>query len=123
MKLYLDDLRAPYFAFDLCRSVKEAKEYVLKNHPNIVNMSLDHDLGLETCDKCLSFPEPCLDDEYEPSCVCQCHTKEAPTGYDFLKWIHENNYWPTYPPMVHSANPIGAARMRNFVMDFGPYDK
>ena len=42
---------------------------------------------------------------------------------DFLKWVHENGYWPKVKPMVHSANPIGSKNMQHFINDYGPYPK
>ena len=48
----------------------------------IEHMSLDHDLG------------------------------EGDTGYTFVCWMEEFNRWPRHKPTVHSANPVGAAKMR-----------
>ena len=101
MKLYLDDVRTPRNPEDwtIVRSVAEAKQ-VLEGTTELVSaMSLDHDLG-EDADG-----------------------KEEPTGLDFLKWVRDNDRWPLNRPIVHSANPAGGQRMRDFVEDFGPYQK
>jgi hypothetical protein len=124
LKLYLDDLRSPPEGWALARNVREAMRLVEANRGQIANMSLDHDLGLCYCTPCAfsSGEESCLDDSGNPICGCTCHVNE-PSGYDFLKWVHETGNWPTYPPIVHSANPIGVQRMLHFIKDFGPYEK
>lgn len=99
MKLYLDDVRTPRSPEDwtIVRSVAEAK-HVLENTTELVSaMSLDHDLG---------------EDE---------NGKELPSGLDFLKWVKETDRWPLTRPIIHSANPAGGQRMRDFVADYGPY--
>lgn len=125
LSLYLDDLRQCPKDWTLARNIREAQRFVEANHPNITYMSLDHDLGICYCRACLfsdSGGEPCLNDNYEPTCGCTCHVME-PSGLDFLKWIGEKGYWPKVRPMVHSANPVGAKNMQNYINDFGPYEK
>lgn len=34
------------------------------------------------------------------------------SGYDLVKWMAENDIWPTGEITVHSANPVGAENMR-----------
>ena len=58
----------------------------------VESASLDHDLGLN-----------------------------KKTGYDLCMWMVENNTWPTNKPTVHSANPVGAIRMRGVISRYGPY--
>ncbi len=37
------------------------------------------------------------------------------TGYDLIKWIHENNHWHNIEQIyVHSANPVGARNIKEF---------
>jgi hypothetical protein len=101
MRLYLDDVRSPKNPDDwhIVRSVAEAKALLEGTNELVSTMSLDHDLG-ETPDG-----------------------KEEPTGLDFLRWIGETGRWPLNKPMVHSANPAGGQRMRDYIEDFGPYPK
>jgi len=125
MKLYLDDLRNPPDAsWTLARNIREAMRLCQFYKDTITHMSLDHDLGLCFCHACAfsSGEESCLDDSGNPICGCTCHVNE-PSGFDFLKWVHETGNWPTNPPTVHSANPIGVQRMLHFIHDFGPYEK
>jgi hypothetical protein len=119
--LYLDDLRMPPDGWTLCRSVAEAqKKFTELGKPYYA--SLDHDLGIHYCRVCAfsDGEEPCLDDYGDPRCGCTCHV-ELPTGLDMVKWMHETGNWPTIKPTIHSANPIGSVRMRNYINDFGPY--
>lgn len=91
-KLYLDDIRNPRSdGFVVVRSFNEAVNYV-KQHgfPNYV--SFDHDLG----------------------------KSDAKTGYDFAKWLVDQDMrYETMPKdfsyNVHSANPVGAANIRHFI--------
>lgn len=41
-------------------------------------------------------------------------------GLDVLRWIHENDMWPTNYISVHSANVVGTMRMHSFIEDFAP---
>lgn len=122
MKLYLDDLRACSDDWTLVKNIREAKALVMANEGKITHMDLDHDLGIVYCRTCAfsSGEDDCLNDNGEIQCGCTCHVNE-PSGLDFLKWVHENGHWPPNRPTVHSANPVGAVNMRNFITDFGPY--
>ena len=125
MKLFLDDLRQCPPGWTLARNVREAQRLVEANPSAVVEMSLDHDMGIFYCRACTFSDcggEPCLNDSYEPVCGCTCHVMET-TGFEFLQWIQEKGYWPATKPVVHSANPVGAKRMTDFIADFGPYPK
>lgn len=43
------------------------------------------------------------------------------TGLDFVEWMVKTGKWPWKRPVVHSANPIGAAAMRALIDRAGPY--
>jgi len=103
MRLYLDDVRTPKNpdGWTIVRSVAEAKHLLENTTELVTSMSLDHDLG----------EGPGGED------------KNAPTGLDLLRWIRDTQRWPLSKPMVHSANPVGAQRMRDFIEDWGPYPK
>lgn len=96
MKLFLDDVRLPpegegwmVFRPD---TYSMAMFYHLARHAD--QISFDHDLGLD--------PDG----------------KEYPSGYDVLSKLenmaHEKFIWSAGAPIltVHSANPVGAQRMR-----------
>lgn len=85
---------------------------IVKAHPGIEHMALDHDLGDALCEEA---GEGCEEPNRK-----DCVHRNAPSGMDFLKWVRDNNAWPQNPPTVHSANPVGALNMRNFINDFYP---
>lgn len=93
--LFLDDERYPAherYAWVIVRNFEEAVRY-FETNPCPEFISLDHDLG----------------------------DKDAKTGYDFVKWLCEqdmNN--PGFIPKdfsftVHSMNPVGAANMKAYL--------
>lgn len=91
-KLYLDDIRNPKNSdFRVVRSFEDAVNYVIQNgFPCYI--SFDHDLG----------------------------ENDSRTGYDFAKWLVEydliHNVMPEdFEYNVHSANPVGAENIRNFM--------
>lgn len=83
----------------------------------VTHMSLDHDLGAsyicEVCQEAEFSGKDCF-----PHCTCACHDAVTPTGYDLVRWMITNDRWPVYKPMVHSANPVGAKRMREDIEKF-----
>jgi hypothetical protein len=40
------------------------------------------------------------------------HCDHVGTGYTLVCWMEENDCWPAEMPIVHSANPIGYAKMK-----------
>jgi hypothetical protein len=89
-KLYLDDIRCPGHVGSgwlIARSYEEAIEIVKQNECPFY-VSFDHDLG----------------------------DANAKTGYDFAKWLVEQDLDHGILPdnfdfNVHSANPVGAANI------------
>lgn len=83
MQLFLDDERQPPAGWSLVRTAEEAIR-VLK-HGIVKRLSLDHDLGTEK------------------------------TGYDVLLWLEEivaeDPEFPVPDIILHTANPVGRARM------------
>lgn len=105
MKIYLDDLRATPDGWTRAYTIEQVQELMRANV--VTHMSLDHDLGASyACQKC----KDAICDGYD--CNCECHQQDTPTGYDLVKWMVATNSWPVYKPLVHSANPVGAKRMR-----------
>lgn len=94
IKLWLDDERRAPFGWVHCNRVEDAK--VLLHAGLVAYASLDHDLGFT--------------DEEDPLKNVECET-----GYDLCKWMAEHSIWPKYKPLVHSANPVGAANMRSVI--------
>jgi hypothetical protein len=43
------------------------------------------------------------------------HCEHVGTGYDLCLWMAETGHWPHEKPDVHSANPVGAKRMRGVI--------
>jgi hypothetical protein len=91
LKVFLDDIRIPSDVYPnesnwvTVTTASECIDMLTKNHVDV--LSLDHDLG---------------DDS-------------DGTGYDVLRWLEEQVYMHDYEaPLdirVHSANPVGRARM------------
>jgi len=98
-KLYLDDIRDPKdSSFIVVRSFNEAVDFVKTNGvPDYI--SFDHDLGLE----------PGINEK---------------TGYDFAKWLveadlNEEIEIPIHFRFnVHSANPIGAKNIEEYLKGY-----
>lgn len=84
LKVWLDDVRPMPEAFNIhCKTADEAIQ--LLSGRNVAHISFDHDLG------------------------------EGKSGYDVANWIEKEVFQNDYPRLgwdVHSANPIGAARIK-----------
>lgn len=107
INLWLDDIRPAPAGWLLAKNYDEAVALASRNP--VQKMSLDHDLG--ACSACLKgrSPEEWLEEaDYQsmPNCT------HVGTGYNFVEWMAQNNVWPAECPIVHSMNPVGAARMR-----------
>lgn len=98
MKLWLDDLRDPEqhgaIGFQWAKTYDEAIALLASGEVEFA--SLDHDLG--DCREC-------------EIAVCP-HEK---TGYDVVCWMEGHNVWPVNGVKVHSANPVGKARMMQVI--------
>lgn len=88
--IWLDDVRQP--PDDGWVWVETAEEAIdlmtILGMRQVGQVSLDHDLGIP------------LD------------SLKFTTGYDVVCWMELSHSWPELKPIVHSANPVGAARMR-----------
>jgi len=120
LKVYLDDVRICPAGWTLAKNVREAIRLLENNI--VTDLSLDFDLGIVYCRACMfsSADEPCFGESGEELCDCDCHVSE-PTGIELLKWIRDNNRWPSNEPQIHSANVVGAQQMQFFIRDYGPY--
>jgi hypothetical protein len=103
--LWLDDVRPAPDGWVHVKTVDEAKRYLADGV--VRRASLDHDLGI--CDDCaVGTPEEWLAAHNFQSMP---HCTHFGTGYDLVCWMEETGHWPTERPTVHSANPVGRAKM------------
>lgn len=119
MTLWLDDIRNPIYygciGAKWVKTVDEAKVELAKGI--YTHVSLDHDLG--ACEDCMS------QEEWESGMVMP-NCDHYGTGYNLVCWLEEEfhygrNWWPKVRVEVHSANAVGAARMRQVINKF--YDE
>jgi len=116
-RLCLDDLRPAPPGWLHARTVPEARALLVRG--DVVAASLDHDLGLgpATCAACLARDEA-GSVPASVECACSCHDLE--TGYDLCVWMAREGIWPKTRPVVHSANVVGAERMRGVIERYFP---
>ena len=109
VKLWLDDLRPAPEGWVWCKTVDAAQFLMLHN---VVEMSLDHDLG--ACSDCSEglTPEQWLE-KYNYRSMPHC--SHVGTGVTFLNWVEAEKKWPFKKPTVHSANPVGTKNMRQII--------
>jgi hypothetical protein len=124
MNLWLDDIRNPVrHGCYGWQWVKTAAEAIAALKTGAVDeCSLDHDLG--ACADCFRSAGVEHTGDYAAdwaAWVCAHAGQAAPncphvgTGYDVVCWMEEHGIWPKTKPRVHSANPVGAARMRQAI--------
>jgi hypothetical protein len=98
--IWLDDVRVPpKEGWIWKRTASDMIEALISNDMSDTIVSLDHDLGLLA-------PEGGYVNNNDPG-----------TGYDVVKFMIATDRIPaiTY---IHSANPIGAKRMRDLLLDY-----
>lgn len=115
MKLWLDDVREPWkfgcLNWAWAKTYEEAIDMFLTGE--VEEASLDHDLGLPSCQDCLKAAK--TEKEYGDVLQFGCPHGEK-TGYDVVCWLEQHpEYWPKVKVKVHSANPSGANRMRQVI--------
>ena len=129
-KIYLDDIRTPHDPeWIVVRSYQEFISTVEKlGIPNIIEISLDHDLGREAMSEYYNNVSPNYTLDYN-------NIVNEKTGYDCAKWLvnhyYENYYDDTalikdkrldgiiFPKVyTHSANPIGSANIMGYINNF-----
>jgi len=116
INVYMDDVRAcPYVGWTVARTVQEVKEYLSRGI--VLRLSLDHDMG--ACNDCIASGEHVGDMRTpETTCVLWCPHNED--GTKLVRWMIENDIWPVEKPQVHSANPVGRARMQGMIDRYWP---
>lgn len=107
LRLWHDDIRPAPEGWTWARTNAQAQEIIATG--NVVEISLDHDLGLDY------FTEEQIDADPE---LLFGKGQSEQTGYDLVVWMIDNE---CVPPMVtiHSWNPAGAERMRWQLRNFG----
>ena len=85
MRLWLDDKRKPPNDSWYWVTNPASFKAVFNLPENILDISMDHDLGVET------------------------------TGYDLLKWMANEGFRPSGRITIHSMNPVGRANMESFI--------
>lgn len=104
MRLWLDDVRIPPPGWTWAKTAKEAREHLATGL--VQEASLDHDLGGEV-------------QHVTDSGILVAGAIESalPTenGTALVRWMVETGHWPRIKPRVHSANPVGAMRMREMI--------
>lgn len=116
INLWLDDVRPAPIGWTHVKTVGEAKLALASGQVHFA--SLDHDLG--ACEECMKemAPESGTADEW----LAKTNYKAMPncphfgTGYDLVSWMEETGTWPARMPLVHSANPVGRARMEQVIL-------
>lgn len=83
MKLWVDDERPAPLGWERAVNAESAKAALQRY--DVEQVSLDHDLGLE-----------------------------SESGYELLCWMFEQGYWPP-TIHVHSMNPVGRRQMLEFL--------
>lgn len=121
VNLWLDDIRDPNdygaIGFVWVKTVDEAK--ALLSQGLVKRASLDHDLG--ACATCMDGRDA-EDWLIAHNYMAMPNCEHVGTGYDLCLWMAETGHWPAVPPNVHSANPVGAARMRGVIERYFPHE-
>ena len=115
-KIYLDDVRTPIVRDWVV--VRSYEEFVNKVNEigleNISLISLDHDLG-----------DTAVEEYFRnviKKGILDYDNIEEKTGYDAAKWLvghYMDNFTSPFPQIyVHSANPVGAANIVNYINGF-----
>ncbi len=100
LRVWLDDSRPAPGGWVPLTSVTSAQR--LLEAGLVSEISLDHDLGW--CADCLDRGEHLKHSGHR-------HCPHTPTGFDLVVWMSDTGHWPKHPPVVHSGNIEGGARM------------
>ena len=105
IRLWLDDHRPAPDDWLHITNVQAAQRLLARGV--VTEVSLDHDLG--ACLECRELPEYRVGTVYD-------NCPHVPSGYDLCIWMARTGHWPPNPPVVHSGNIEGAARMRGLIL-------
>lgn len=113
MKLYMDDVRPCPDGWRVARTIDDAK--LLLSTGTVIYASLDHDMG--ACDDCIAKGAH-VGDMATPETTFLNWCPHVPDGTALVRWMVETGTWPEFKPTVHSANPLGRARMQGLIHSF-----
>jgi hypothetical protein len=113
IRLWLDDMRPAPAGWIHVKTDAEARKYLERG--DVQQASLDHDLG--ACQSCMGGMDV---SEWLAKSGMQSmpHCEHFGTGYTLVCWMEETGRWPANKPTVHSANPVGRARMQAAIDKF-----
>ena len=114
MRLFLDDVRIPaqhgFIGAEWAKTYDEA--IAMLKTGKVTFASLDHDIG--ACADCVE-KNLHVGDMLTPETTFYNRCPHEKTGYDVVCWMEENHVWPPEGVRVHSANPVGRARMQQVI--------
>lgn len=115
INLFVDDVRdpSPYREWVVVRTVEEAMAMLATG--DVDECSLDHDMG--ACDVCTRAGVD-VGDMTTPETTYMHWCPHVLDGTKLVRWMVETGYWSKCCPTVHSANPVGADRMRKLIVAF-----
>ena len=109
--LFVDDVRVcPYVGWVTARTIEAAKKWLKAGA--VEHLSLDHDMG--ACQECIDARRD-VGDMLTPETTFVSWCPHAEDGTKLVHWMIETGHWSVIKPTVHSANPVGAARMRGMI--------
>jgi hypothetical protein len=116
INLYVDDVRTcPYVGYCTARTIEDAKSWLAAGA--VEHLSLDHDMG--ACKAC-QIAGKSIGDMQTPETTFVNWCPHSEDGTALVRWMIETGHWPKFKPEVHSANPVGAARMRGMIDRYWP---
>jgi hypothetical protein len=118
INLFVDDVReCPYIGWQVVRTIADAR--VLLATGTVKHLSLDHDMG--ACSECVAARRD-VGDMLTPETTFVSWCPHAEDGSALVRWMIETGNWSKTKPVVHSMNPVGAARMRGLIERYWPGD-
>jgi predicted RNA-binding Zn-ribbon protein involved in translation (DUF1610 family) len=100
LKIWLDDSRPAPAGWLRVTTVPSAQK--LLEAGLVLELSLDYDLG---------WCADCLEKGDHLKRTGARHCPHMLTGYDLVAWMAETRHWSKHPPIVHSGNMDGGAKM------------
>lgn len=108
--LFVDDVRKVPDGWQVARTIEDAK--ILLETGRVNRLSLDHDMG--ACADCVRAGKH-IGDMSTPQTTFMNWCSHHEDGTKLVNWIIATGNWPMQKPTVHSANPVGAQRMRQLI--------
>ena len=102
MRLWIDDVRPAPEGYAWCRSVNEAKKYIVAGYTAYAYLLHK--------DKNIKLPFELLDLDHDSG----DYYKDGGDFIEILKWF-EKTQTPCPPIRLHSMNPVGVANMRAII--------